>query len=197
MASERVTLVPPFRFAVVNCGDDNEEDECVYRGAFPSLRNFPFLAGLGLATVVSIVKGGLSGMTVDLVEFCKHERIRLVVVTLGEESKIPSVASVTRILSFLADRRNLPAYIHCTDGGLATGTMVMCLRVLQRWSMESMSAEFSRYVKEGSVSSDVRNFVVSSFRPSEVRFPFIKHEGEDEEEPRNHGEITSWLAKGS
>ncbi|GBG33577.1 Pogo transposable element with KRAB domain [Hondaea fermentalgiana] len=181
----RLVQVPPFRFAVVSCGRTSDRDECLYRGAYPSLRNFPFLSGLGLASVVSIVKGGLSGLTVDLIEFCKHERIRLIVINLGEESKIPSVASVTRVLGLLADRRNLPAYVHCVDGGLATGVFVMCLRMMQHWSIESMSAEYSRFVKEGNVPSEVRNFVVSTFRASNVDLPVAKRassEGENEDD---------------
>ena len=39
-------LVPPFRFSVVEVG--------VYRGAYPTLKNFAFLKILGLKTVISL-----------------------------------------------------------------------------------------------------------------------------------------------
>mmetsp|Transcript_10442 Transcript_10442/g.22664 ORF Transcript_10442/g.22664 Transcript_10442/m.22664 type:complete len:223 (+) Transcript_10442:38-706(+) len=146
----------------------DENDETVYRGGYPSLRNFTFLKRLGLSTIISLVKGGRDGITLDLFQFCESEGITLVIVNV--ESKILNKNVVSELLSILMDTSQLPAYIHCSDGGESTGTLVMCLRVLQKWSFGSMLSEYTRYVKDGVVSSGVKN-VVSSFNAEAVRFP--------------------------
>ena len=59
-------LVPPFSFAAV--------EEGVYRGAYPTLKNFRFMRRLRLTSLVSLVP---EAPTADLAEFCSHERISL------------------------------------------------------------------------------------------------------------------------
>lgn len=179
---EGLKLVPPFRFALVCCSpgganggdpksssvppDEKGEDrgevlvrEQIYRGAYPTLRNLLFLKTLRLSTIVSFVNGGKEAITVDLLDFCKAEKISLVVVDL-QGQKLPSQESMSQVMSLLLDRKRLPAFIHCSDGGRYTGICVMCLRMLQRWSLESAMSESVRYVKDG-ISSDARNFVSS------------------------------------
>ena len=60
-------VVPPFRFATV--------EEGVYRGAYPTLKNFPFLETRGLRTVISLIP---EKPTSDLEDFCWLHDIKLV-----------------------------------------------------------------------------------------------------------------------
>ncbi len=60
-------LLPPLRFSAVEFG--------IFRGAYPTLKNYRFLKRLSLKTVISVTP---EPPIVDLVEFCKHENIRLV-----------------------------------------------------------------------------------------------------------------------
>jgi tyrosine-protein phosphatase OCA6 len=196
-AATELKLVPPFRFATVCCATrvpgsglgkgaeasagaagagvvpgepleaTHECDETVYRGAYPSVRNLLFLKTLRLRTVVSLVKGGVAGVTVDLREFCAREHICHVVVDL-DGNKLPSLRALARLLSLLVDKRRLPAYLHCAEGGVSTGVLVMCLRVVQQWSIESALAEYSRYVKEPGSSERA---ILSSFSPEFVELP--------------------------
>ena len=39
----------------------------------------------------------------------------------------------------------LRVYAHCLDRLTATGTLVMCLRKLQRWALPPIVAEYSRF----------------------------------------------------
>jgi len=149
--------------------DDGNENETVFRGGFPSLRNFPFLKMLNLRTIVSFVKGGLKGMSLDLIEFCEHENISLVLVDLLED-KYPSYSSIATILEMVLDKNNLPVYIHCSDGGVSTGRCVMCLRVMQNWIGSSIQEEYYRYVKAGSASPEVAIWS-DSFPQTSVNIP--------------------------
>lgn len=60
-------LYPPLRFATV--------EEGVYRGAYPTLRNFRYLRRLRLRTVVSLAP---IGATADLEAWCEAEEAQLV-----------------------------------------------------------------------------------------------------------------------
>mmetsp|Transcript_15565 Transcript_15565/g.28558 ORF Transcript_15565/g.28558 Transcript_15565/m.28558 type:complete len:193 (+) Transcript_15565:521-1099(+) len=150
----KAKLAPPFRFTVVCCAAETKsEDESVYRGAYPSLRNFSFLRGLRLATIVSVVKGGKDSITTDLREFCEYEGIKHFVVDIQDNSA-PSSSAAKQVLLYLANKEHLPAYIHCKDGGVVTGTLVMCIRVLQHWSLDSAIIEHCRYIKDGSAGPE-------------------------------------------
>ena len=57
-------IIPPFRFATV-------ESE-VFRGAYPTLKNFRFLRRLNLACIVSLIP---EAPNADLKAFCEEEKI--------------------------------------------------------------------------------------------------------------------------
>lgn len=149
---------------------DRCEQEVLYRGAFPSLLNYLFLKTLGLSTIVSIVKGGRKEITADLLEFCRKEKVDLVVVDLSNDT-IPKLESVSKVLSLLSTRKRLPAFVHCRDGGESTGIFIMCLRMLQGWPFESACNEYARYVK-GGCSTEARSFV-SSFLTEKCELPEV------------------------
>jgi hypothetical protein len=73
-------VIPPFRFATVDAGRavagrsaEASGVESVYRSAYPSLRNYRFLLGLDLQTIVSLVPS--SEPVKDLAEFCELNSI--------------------------------------------------------------------------------------------------------------------------
>ncbi|GJQ15485.1 hypothetical protein GpartN1_g7276.t1 [Galdieria partita] len=145
-------LIPPFRFARVENG--------LFRGAYPSLKNFRFLKRLHLRTIVSLLPCAPSE---DLKEFCLHENIRLIFIHVEkfEENVTFTPQLVAKIVTILGDRRNLPLFIHCLDGGHNTGLVVMTLRLLQGWNMSVIFTEFCRYVKTGEISREESQFLES------------------------------------
>lgn len=145
-------LIPPFRFARVEQG--------LFRGAYPSLKNFRFLKRLKLRTIVSLLP---SAPSEDLKEFCLHENIRLIFIRVEkfEENVTFTPQLVAKIVTVLGDQHNLPLFIHCLDGGHNTGLVIMTLRLLQGWNMSVIFTEFCRYVKTGEISREESQFLES------------------------------------
>lgn len=151
-------------------------DHSVYRGAYPTLKNFHFLSRLRLRTIISLIP---ESPTVDLKEFCQRGG-RMTPPTSMPNATNSSLASLTEtnpsvtpiklyhfacpkwaenvavtmkqvmpILQILTNADNLPAYIHCIDGLNNTSMIVACLRKLQCWSSVPVLAEFIRFTRDG------------------------------------------------
>jgi hypothetical protein len=73
---------------------------------------------------------------------------------------VPAVAEVLKLM-MLAE--NLPIYVHCMDGYVSTGTIVMCVRKLQLWTSAAAQIEFGRF-------SRVRGEQLSEPAPAKVQF---------------------------
>jgi len=133
-------LVPPLRFALV--------EEGLYRGAYPSLINLRFLTRLRLRTVVSLLPEPPS---VDLERWCADNGVVLhhETVPLFREEVVLPPERVAELLALLTSPDRGPVYLHCLDGVCVTGTIVLCLRKLQRWANEAAASEYSRFARNG------------------------------------------------
>lgn len=83
----RAKIVPPFRFGIVEAG--------VYRGAYPTLKNFPYLKTLELTTVISLTP---EPPTVDLEDFCVINNINLQHY-MGKHPTLPHLPPHSTLLS--------------------------------------------------------------------------------------------------
>lgn len=132
-------LVPPFRFAMV--------EEGVYRGAYPTLRNFPFLQQLHLRTIVSLTP---EEPTYDLARFAEAHNIRLRHIQAerfkGEAQLLPN--DLNDALQTIIDLNQHPVYVHCLDGRYVTGLVMMALRKLQQWDGAASHDEYVRFTKD-------------------------------------------------
>ncbi len=135
---ESKELRVPFRYAIVNDG--------LYRGAYPTLKNFRFLLRLRLKTIVSLIP---ETPNADLIEFCRSEHITLYhfVVEKYSESVTIQPKMMAQILEILIRRESLPCYVHCLDGANVTGLVMMCLRKLQHFALNYAFTEFYRFVR--------------------------------------------------
>ena len=59
----------------------------------------------------------------------------------------------------MIDKQNLPLFVHCVDGAHTTGTIIMCLRKLQNWSLSVIFNEFIRFTRDNSINSTESDFV--------------------------------------
>jgi tyrosine-protein phosphatase OCA6 len=134
-----LSLVPPFRIARVESG--------VYRGAYPVLRNFPYLRRLRLRSIVSLIP---EPPTYDLKCFAEAEHIQLHHIhaerAKGEVQLLPSELSEALQLIMNADLH--PLYVHCLDGRHVTGLVIMGVRKLQQWDIKASHVEYLRFTRE-------------------------------------------------
>lgn len=132
-------FVPPFRFAMVENG--------VFRGAYPTLRNFPFLKRMKIKTILSLTP---EEATFDLKEFAKAEKVQLRYIQAerhkGDPQLLPS--DLNDALHLITNAEMHPIYIHCLDGRHVIGLVVMALRKLQCWDYASMQFEYERFARE-------------------------------------------------
>jgi tyrosine-protein phosphatase OCA6 len=138
-------LVPPLRFSLV--------EEGIYRGAYPSLINLRFLARLGLKSMVSLLP---EAPAPHLVRWCEEngiinhaERIAVPREGTGEQEVTFTHERIADLLQLLVMPERQPVYVHCLDGVGITGTLIMCLRRLQRWSAPPFVAEYARFARDG------------------------------------------------
>lgn len=146
-------IITPFRYTIVEDG--------LFRGAYPTRKNLRFLKRLKLKTIISVIPGVPNE---DLVEFCKQENINNIHYTVPkfseDDAKVTILAStVGDILQMMIDKQNLPLFVHCVDGAHTTGTIIMCLRKLQNWSLSVIFNEFIRFTRDNSINSTESDFV--------------------------------------
>eukprot|EP00698_Gefionella_okellyi_P021654 TRINITY_DN7066_c0_g2_i1.p1 TRINITY_DN7066_c0_g2~~TRINITY_DN7066_c0_g2_i1.p1 ORF type:complete len:266 (+),score=27.25 TRINITY_DN7066_c0_g2_i1:38-835(+) len=145
-------IIPPFRYEMVEDG--------LYRGAYPSMKNFRFLRRLQLKSIVSLTS---SPPSLDLLEFCVVGDIRHFHFTVAssKEKAVMRTHTVVQVLQTIIDPANLPLYIHCQDGVRASGIVIMCLRKLQRWNMTAIVAEYCRFTRGAEISRKESEYVES------------------------------------
>lgn len=126
-------LVPPINFALVAPG--------VYRSGHPNKKNFPFLLGLSLKTIVYVESTAYRPDSQVFVDSCM---ISLHTFDLSSESNLFTAKGkkeVEDVVRLLLDKRNHPVLIH-DDMGKSTVSLVCALiRRLQRWSLTGIFAE--------------------------------------------------------
>ena len=133
-------LVPPFRYACVEDG--------VYRGAYPSLINLRFLTRLKLRSMVSLVP---EPPAPHLLRWCEENNVRNHYERVAPFHSEVSLTNerAAELLQLLVLPERQPVYVHCLDGVAVTGTLIMCLRKLQRWQAPDFSREFARFNRDG------------------------------------------------
>jgi len=178
--------IPPFLFAM---SQDSPKNEFVYRGAYPTLKNFRFLSDLNLKCMISLIP---EKPTKDLTDFCNsNERnIKLKhfkVPVWNEEVKITKEI-ICKVLGKIVNKRNLPVYIHCVDGRHYSSLVIACLRVLQHWHQSSIRNEYETFLEQpiakglSSLTEEEKKFVLHFQGPITI--------------PDSVNDLPSWLFPG-
>eukprot|EP00037_Helgoeca_nana_P005961 m.55446 g.55446 ORF g.55446 m.55446 type:complete len:169 (-) comp16878_c0_seq2:296-802(-) len=131
--------IPPANFGHV--------EEGLYRSGQPNDLNFPFLEKLQLKAVLYLSPEDPS---TEFGNFIADHDLRFY--HLEKQSRVmPSTAStvseeiVVTALKQILDTDNYPLLIACNLGRHHTGTVVGCLRKLQRWNLTSIFEEYRRF----------------------------------------------------
>ncbi|KAM3328047.1 tyrosine-protein phosphatase DSP1 [Capsicum galapagoense] len=153
-------LVPPLNFAMVDYG--------VFRSGFPDTANFAFLQTLGLRSIIYLCPEAYPEANV---EFLNANGIRLFQFAIEGSKEPPMVnipdETIREALKVVLDEKNHPLLIHCKRGKHRTGSLVGCLRKLQKWCLTSIFDEYQRYAAEKARVSDLRFmelFDISGFK---------------------------------
>ncbi|KAK9473483.1 putative tyrosine-protein phosphatase [Dipodascopsis tothii] len=137
-------LVPPLNFAPV--------EENLYRSGQPAPINFPFLQDLQLTAVIWLE---VEDAPASLRQFARENGItlhHLGLITSDEDDvqtanpwdQLPE-QTIVRALQLIADRRNYPLLVCGGMGRHRSGTVIGCLRRVQRWNLSSVSEEYRRF----------------------------------------------------
>ena len=132
-----MSFIPPPNFGYI------EPD--LYRSAVPNEMNFTFLQTLHLKTVIYL---SLDAPSVLFQEFLKENNIELKQVSDTEFKGVLQRISEQFVIEALHSILNPKAYpilIMCNLGRHRTGTVIGCLRRLQKWSLSAIFDEFRRF----------------------------------------------------
>lgn len=143
------SLIPPTNFGIV------EED--LFRSGMPNELNFAFLERLQLKTIIYLASDEVSE---KLEDFIDDQNIQLMqLVPDDEETPTPwkpmSEEVVLSAMELLLEVNNYPICVMCSLGRHRTGTIIGCLRKLQRWSLSSIIEEYHRHAdQKGRLAND-------------------------------------------
>ena len=135
--AELVELIPPENFAMVENG--------IYRGGFPKKRHFPFMAQLGLKSILTLV---LEDYPAANVAFNRQHGVKLLQFGVpGNKEPFVDIPEegIAAALAAALDPRNHPMYVHCNKGKHRTGCLIGCLRKVQNWAYSSIFDEYIRF----------------------------------------------------
>ena len=132
-------LIPPVNFGMV--------EENLYRSGLPTELNFPFLERLRLKKIIYLAQDEVDA---TLSTFVEENAIELVCLgTIGGRIKALNLMvteeTVLAALSHFFARESYPLLICCHLGRTRTGSVIGCLRKIQRWHLSSIFEEFRRY----------------------------------------------------
>eukprot|EP00659_Diplonema_papillatum_P016555 gene16555-25392_t len=119
-------------------------EEKVYRSGEPSEMHFPFLETLRLKTVISLSSDTNKGFE----SWIQANGIRLVKAgeRIPESGNVPLTEELCiELLQKLIDPNNYPILVCDGMGRHRTGTVIGCLRKIQRWNLASILTEYRRY----------------------------------------------------
>ncbi|KAI9176169.1 tyrosine-protein phosphatase required for protection against superoxide stress (By similarity) [Blastocladiella emersonii ATCC 22665] len=130
-------FIPPLNFGMI-------EDD-LYRSGQPNELNFPFLEKLGLKTIVWLAPEEPNQRFLNFIDDQEIQLEHLSVATAVNAWDPVSEEIVLEALEVVLNPRNYPLIIMCNLGRHRTGTVVGCLRKLQRWNLTSIFEEYRRY----------------------------------------------------
>lgn len=118
----------------------------IYRSSYPKLEDFDYIKGLGLKTIVTLVKK--DDLDHDLESFVTRQGINQIVFNMkGTKKQAIPLKTMQSILSVVLDKENYPLLIHCNHGKHRTGCVVGLIRKLSGWRPERAVAEYRSFAE--------------------------------------------------
>eukprot|EP01064_Diplonema_japonicum_P021522 TRINITY_DN3108_c0_g1_i1.p1 TRINITY_DN3108_c0_g1~~TRINITY_DN3108_c0_g1_i1.p1 ORF type:complete len:186 (+),score=40.94 TRINITY_DN3108_c0_g1_i1:65-559(+) len=120
-------------------------EEQIYRSGEPTELNFPFLETLKLKMCISLSSEGPNG---GFESWLAANNVTLVkgIDTTSDNGNLPFTEELCiDLLQKMLDPDSYPILVCDGMGKTRTGTIIGCLRKLQRWNLASILTEYRRY----------------------------------------------------
>lgn len=140
-------FITPHQFSLVEDG--------IYRGSYPTLRNFCFIERLQIKAIVSLIP---ESPTKDLQAFCQLLGIQLIHFQINrltpfnnpnlQKKLVQAVSTIIALTSPNSEDKASPLkniYVHCLDGRRISGLMVALLRRLQNYAADFIYNEYWKF----------------------------------------------------
>ncbi|KAI1426326.1 tyrosine phosphatase family-domain-containing protein [Xylaria sp. FL1777] len=128
---------PPVNFSMV-C-------EGLYRSGYPQTQDYPFMQGLNLKTIVTLVNKELPD---GYQEFIRNNQITHKIFDMaGTKKEDISIELMCSIYAVVSNRENYPLLIHCNHGRHRTGCVVGVLRKSSQWNMKRIIDEYTTFAE--------------------------------------------------
>ncbi|KAI0517260.1 tyrosine phosphatase family-domain-containing protein [Xylaria bambusicola] len=119
--------------------------EGLYRSGYPQTPDYPFIQGLNLKTIVTLVNKEIpDGYQAFIQENRITHKIFDMAGTKKEDIPIELMRSIHAVVS---DRANYPLLIHCNQGRHRTGCVVGVLRKSSQWNMKHILNEYATFAE--------------------------------------------------
>ena len=173
---------PPPNFGIVQdvVAETGDARCSIYRSSFPQDSNIPFLEGLGLKSIITLVKTEFTPRFLSFMVENKIKHYRLKVQPHKKrEDKIP-IEDIAQVLKLLLDPNNGPILIHCNKGKHRTGCLIAALRKVQasqgsHWSLDRILTEYHKYADPKARAYD--EAFISAFKPQDALDVIANMEG--------------------
>ena len=130
-------MFPPQNFGYV--------EQHIFRSAQPNELNFPFLEKLRLKTVLWLAPEDPNALFLDFLDDQDIQFHHLGVTSSNNAWDPITEEIVLAALEMILRKENYPVMVMCNLGRHRTGTVIGCLRKLQRWNYASIFEEYRRH----------------------------------------------------
>lgn len=137
MPSNNDSLIVPLGFCKIY---DN-----VYRSSYPATKSLPFIATLGLKSIICLTPSELKK---ELRDYCEKNSITIFEANVGYNQEpfiVMSESAVSEAIHIALDHAQRPSLIFCTTGKVKTGCVVACLRKHSPFRWSTVSAIAGKY----------------------------------------------------
>lgn len=142
----------------------------VYRSSFPKAEDYPFIEGLKLKTIVTLVQ---KDFPEDYVPFISKNGIKHHVFDMkGTKKEEIPIRTMKAILRLVLNQQNHPLLIHCNHGKHRTGCVVGIVRKVSGWDLDSVLTEYKSFAEPKVRECDVK--YISGFELADISNLFVK-----------------------
>lgn len=141
-------FIPPLNYGAV-------EEGIIFRSAFPTPENYPFIKSLGVRTIITLVEKTPEEYA-DFISTNNIQHFRIPVPANKDGVITVTSSLIESVLDIVLNRNHHPLLIHCNRGKHRTGCVIATLRQIQSYSTAYAVSEYRDYAFPKARSDDIR-----------------------------------------